>query len=513
MSGPLNTQVDIGNLSLASLGLFSTMLTALSADDVQPIAMIQMQNLGAAFPVSGPIPTKAPDYLQRCHSTRLERVGIVVGWRKGDAASLMAQSTGGQAIALLAVYLQNIGAKSPGDILYSVSRGLLPLSACSSSPQMLERVAQVLADKLAVIAFGTIFAEQVCRIHKAYQHLQQRVPTRLLEPLNEDWLSEVLVMLSLALREDKRMIRIRGSCGIGYILSLVVTLFANDCLVAIEGVVIHQGHRSSSIVVEITSTLEEQPLEVHSMRKVDSITELLHSSRLPRDHLYFICDPLPTKADFAWNGLVSDLLHNIFQRWDLMCSQDVIQSVGLCALSAADVTYMENFPVKHLLGEHHNNIIHKRCEVVLRTQLPKTWPSYPESFKRLDEAMTPSIMASPENALFQWTSPDEDPFGFKGQIMDAIWLTFVTLFVKGHEDATWRHFDFGDEGISTRPSDWGDPTQPFFDVLSNSVWRQLFPRAWGTVTSTIRTFKALLVDNAVRGVVPFRSFISDIGEI
>ncbi|KAG2417640.1 hypothetical protein HFD88_008859 [Aspergillus terreus] len=261
MSGPLNTQVDIGNLSLASLGLFSTMLTALSADDVQPVAMIQMQNLGAAFPVSGPIPTKAPDYLQRCHSTRLERVGIVVGWRKGDAASLMAQSAGGQAIALLAVYLQNIGAKSAGDILYSVSRGLLPLSACPSSPQMLGRVAQVLADKLAAVKFGSILAEQVCRIHKAYQQLQQDLPVNLLEPMNDNWLSEVLVMISHALREDKRMIRIRGCCGMGYILSLVVTLFAHDCLVTIEGVIIHQGHCSSSIVVEITSILQEQPLK------------------------------------------------------------------------------------------------------------------------------------------------------------------------------------------------------------------------------------------------------------
>ncbi|EAU33847.1 predicted protein [Aspergillus terreus NIH2624] len=317
MSGPLNTQVDIGNLSLASLGSFSTMLTALSADDVQPIAMIQMQNLGAAFPVSGPIPTKAPDYLQRCHSTRLERVGIVVGWRKGDAASYMAQSTGGQAIALLAVYLQNIGVKSPGDVLYSISRGLLPLSACPSSPQMLERVTQVLAEKLAVVKFGTILAEQVCRIHKAYQQLQQDVPVNLLEPMNDDWLSEVLVMLSHALREDKRMIRIRGCCWMGYILSLVVTLFAHDCLVTVEGVIIHQGHRSSSIIVEITSTLQEKPPEVHSMHDIDSITELLDSSRFHVGR-----DPLPIKADFAWNGLVSDMLYTLFQQWDLVRIQD-----------------------------------------------------------------------------------------------------------------------------------------------------------------------------------------------
>lgn len=129
MPDALATQVDVGSLSLASLGAFSTILTALLADDVEPIAMIQLQNLGAAFPVSGPITVKAPDYLKRFNSTRLERLGIIVGWRKGDSASLMAQSTGGQAIALVigSLLMQSIQEISWQYLLRSFQRTFTPI--------------------------------------------------------------------------------------------------------------------------------------------------------------------------------------------------------------------------------------------------------------------------------------------------------------------------------------------------------------------------------------------------
>ncbi|KAJ5759902.1 hypothetical protein N7520_007058 [Penicillium odoratum] len=105
MSNERNAQIDVGSLSLSGLGAFSTVLTALSADDVQPMTMVQLQNLGAAFPTSGLLAIKMPDYLLRCKSRRIERLGVSVGWRRGDSASLMAQSASGQAAALLAVCL------------------------------------------------------------------------------------------------------------------------------------------------------------------------------------------------------------------------------------------------------------------------------------------------------------------------------------------------------------------------------------------------------------------------
>jgi hypothetical protein len=53
MSGEINLQADVGQLTLQGLSAFNTLLATLTADDVNPMAMIQMENLGAAFPING----------------------------------------------------------------------------------------------------------------------------------------------------------------------------------------------------------------------------------------------------------------------------------------------------------------------------------------------------------------------------------------------------------------------------------------------------------------------------
>jgi hypothetical protein len=101
-------QVDVGSLTLNGLAAFTPLIAALTADNVQPMAMIQLENLGSCFHTSGKFAAKVPDMLQRCSSTRLDQLGMALGWRKGDAASLMAQSSGGQAVALLCFCLKNL---------------------------------------------------------------------------------------------------------------------------------------------------------------------------------------------------------------------------------------------------------------------------------------------------------------------------------------------------------------------------------------------------------------------
>ena len=43
MAGQVTAQADIGNLSLQGLSAFSNVLAAMSADDVVPSAMLQME--------------------------------------------------------------------------------------------------------------------------------------------------------------------------------------------------------------------------------------------------------------------------------------------------------------------------------------------------------------------------------------------------------------------------------------------------------------------------------------
>lgn len=75
-------QVDVGTLTINGLAAFSPVLAVLSADNVTPLAMVQMENLGSMFHVNGEYAHKVPDLLQRCSCTRLDRLGIIIGRRK-----------------------------------------------------------------------------------------------------------------------------------------------------------------------------------------------------------------------------------------------------------------------------------------------------------------------------------------------------------------------------------------------------------------------------------------------
>jgi hypothetical protein len=84
------------------------------------MAMIQMSNLGDVFHISGVHATRVPNLLQRCSSTRLDRLGLVLGWRKGDAASFMA---GGQAVSMLSACLANLFKPADvGSIIWGLSQ-------------------------------------------------------------------------------------------------------------------------------------------------------------------------------------------------------------------------------------------------------------------------------------------------------------------------------------------------------------------------------------------------------
>ncbi|GAB1211175.1 hypothetical protein ATERTT37_000287 [Aspergillus terreus] len=198
---------------MSGLNVFSKLLATLTADDVNPMAMIQMENLGAAFPTSGKYaaqsdkenihfdkPIKVPDMLQRCNSSRLDRLGLVVGWRKGDAAALMAKSAGGQAIALLATALRSL-CKS-GDVLLGLCQRLLPESLRVASGSQLGEVATLLSAKLAPLGFGNLLAQQVSRIYDAYKQLQKPMPADLIEVMTTESVVDLLCALSRALREE-----------------------------------------------------------------------------------------------------------------------------------------------------------------------------------------------------------------------------------------------------------------------------------------------------------------------
>lgn len=453
MPADVSSQVDIGSLSLSGLGQFSTLLTALSADDVQPLSLLQLQKLGEVFRISGPVAAKTPEYLQRYQSTRVERLGILVGWRKGDSASIMAQSTGGQAIALLALCLCSLYQSSgAGNIFFTMSHHILPYVAGTSSPRDLQKVAGVLANKLGLVGFGTILAKQVCRIHDAYILLQQEVPGNLLENISEDWMAELLVNISKALEERNGVIRIRGCYGMGYILALAVTVFPDDSLVTIEDLVIHEGNRSSSIRIEILSSLGPNPLEIQLMERIHSMESIFCStSHASGTFQSSKMRPL-IHGDFAWKGLVSALLHLELQQFGVVCTHEIVQAVGVCVLAGASGPQLTDCHLAaiQILGDNHRAIIHQRCEEAMGVLLPRTYvgSTFHDALEQLEEAIKPVLEANPSNGFGNFGSKlfaegKESPLS--KLLCDKIWLAWCMLFVNAHENATWRPGDWGSE--------------------------------------------------------------------
>jgi hypothetical protein len=108
MADQVALQANVDSISIRGLSAFSSVLAAVSADNVAPMALIQLEALGSLFIISGPLAALVPDALQRSSSFKLEKIGIMVGWRKGDAAHYLSRSAGGQAAALLCLCLINL---------------------------------------------------------------------------------------------------------------------------------------------------------------------------------------------------------------------------------------------------------------------------------------------------------------------------------------------------------------------------------------------------------------------
>ena len=217
MSSAVQLQADIGTLGIRGLGAFSNVLATLSADNVTPMAMIQMENLGALFHINGLFAEQVPDMLKRFSSQPLGRLALSVGWRRGDSASLMADSSGGQAIALLSLCLINLFRKcTAGTILQKISKRVLPKAINVASIAQLSDVAEILGGKLQSLGFGNYLAQRVVSIHYTYEQLGVRLRQDLLNPLTEEAVVNLLECLARMFSEQSAIFRVRGLTGMGY---------------------------------------------------------------------------------------------------------------------------------------------------------------------------------------------------------------------------------------------------------------------------------------------------------
>jgi hypothetical protein len=223
-----------------------SLLRAITADDVSPLAVIQIESIGTCFHINGEIANEIPELLTRCKSVRLERLSVWAGWMVGDTASAMAETAGGRAGSLLSLMLVELYYQNgAGKILYEVSSKILPQDQSHASMAQLSRVATTLSNKLGAIGFGTHLATQVTRIRETYFNSGLEIPGTLLYQLSTTSMVELLVGVHRALTEEASMLYVEGCEGIGIIVALLTALCPDDVSVAVENETIFQGKRQS----------------------------------------------------------------------------------------------------------------------------------------------------------------------------------------------------------------------------------------------------------------------------
>ena len=377
MSRAVQSQADVGNLSLAGLSAFSSILATLSADNVAPMALIQMGELGAALPTSGEYADKVKSLLQRCSDVRLEHLAMVIGWRKNDSASLMAESAGGQAIALVSMCLMNLFTRVDiGTILGRLCSRLLSASMNIASMSQLADVAELLSGKLNTLGFGNLLAREVIKIHQVYEALGKPAPQDLLEPLDTESAIELLGSVSRALREDQKICRISGSRGMGHILGLLQALFRRNTVVTVESTII-QDIEYSSIVCEIIQRDRSEPTQVHletsipTSKPIELPITILQSTSARNQE--------PMLYKFHWTGCVADRLQLSFLNYGFKCDQAILdaccdllvlipKAISILPTLSREVERLQPAPLLPLFGPLPRARICTICEEILRSK-------------------------------------------------------------------------------------------------------------------------------------------------
>jgi hypothetical protein len=256
MSNEVALQADVGSIPSNSLTLLEKvkpLLTAISADNVDVFAVLQVASIGACFLVNGEFVDKVPELLVRSSSSlRIKRLSLLVGWVAGDTSSAMATTAAGRAASLLCnVLVERYDVLKTGEILHLLSQKSLPAGEVHSSCEQLSRVAAILSNKLSPLAFGSHLASQVTRIRHAYMDIGLPTPQTLLEHLSAETMAEFCFLLHRALHEEGLVLFVDGFFGLGNIVSFVTALCPHDVIVNVEGEVLFKGEKGEKVVSNI----------------------------------------------------------------------------------------------------------------------------------------------------------------------------------------------------------------------------------------------------------------------
>lgn len=164
---------------------------------------------------------------------------------KGDACYFLSETAGVHAAALIILCLSNIiKDKDFGMTLSDLSMQLLPSQTCRSTPGQITQARKLVANKVAMLDFPKVLAEQVTRISLVFLELGREGPFyHLLDCIPRTQLINVLRCLSNSMRNVNTISRIQGLPGQAIRLTFMMILCPNDYRVTVAGREIHCGER------------------------------------------------------------------------------------------------------------------------------------------------------------------------------------------------------------------------------------------------------------------------------
>ncbi|KAF5631693.1 NFX1-type zinc finger-containing protein [Fusarium sp. NRRL 52700] len=399
-NGGVAAQVDILGIpgaALNTIGFAQGLLRAVSADNANPNAVIQVQQIGSCFQSNGPWAAKIPDLLTRASCVRLERLSAWVGWAKDDTPSFMSQTTGGQTAALLCCALGSLYPKQRcGLLLYDLCRDILPADRQLSSPTQLGDVCMLLERKSACLGFGNHLALQVTRLRQCFFEAGLDVPRDLADTPTEEDLNNFLSGVCSALGDESLVLQVSGTRCVGTLLALTLAMCPEDVSVRINREVLMSGLRDNiifSVTTEDGSSTQihlETKLEIEKagFLKRHIIAESRHKHN---EELRFVCDGiLSSQLDLSLSMAGADSSQPL-----KLAISNFVASIAmeptLESFQSSKSTYLitNSFPTQGLrviLGPTYRRTIPQRLEKVLgcpssTLQCPK------EAFNQLQNAL------------------------------------------------------------------------------------------------------------------------------
>ncbi|KAM0261002.1 hypothetical protein ACHAQJ_002437 [Trichoderma viride] len=369
-------QFDVSGIpqgAVSLLGALTPILRALSADSVNPLAVIQLEAIGHCFPMSGPLARKTPDALTRCGSIKLARLRTSIGWMAGDTTSALSQTAGGQSAALLTLCLVEMFCRnSTGHLLFELSMRLLPTTQCLASMAQLSDLAEIVANKLQPLAFGQHHAIQVTRIREVYLNLGIELPpmtlASLLDRITVDSMVDLLDVVQQALREESSMAYIEGFQGLGGIVSMLMAFCPDDILLLVENGIIFQGQRRSVVI----SVFHEKKTSFYVEKILrDTTTSSSLAARFRSDD--FLASPgrISSYEYLTVNtqGCLANMVDQLFATFSLRLTRNVVASLAtvvgemMCSFTRDDFGHGSQFPeggLFPLLGHRPQSYVKER---------------------------------------------------------------------------------------------------------------------------------------------------------